>query len=158
MCLVGDGIVKKLTRSGPAVQTSRLSTTLFQFQNLLLMMLMAPAQTLFLEWMTAPARAACPVMLLVTAWNAAVVAGGCTTAKATCAVVASLHPNQLLLHRLHLRHLRLTSAPAEIQQNSMTATTRGASPAPVKVVQNVVTAAIWSQTQPRELTAWRISC
>merc|ERR1711916_351072 len=117
-------------------------------------MLMAPAQTLFLEWMTAPARAACPVMLLVTAWNAAVVAGGCTTAKATRAMVASLHPNQ----RLRLRHLRLTSAPAEIQQNSMTATTRGASLAPVKVVQNVVMAAIWRQTQPRELTAWRISC
>jgi hypothetical protein len=58
MFWAGDGIAKRLTRFGTAVQTLRLLIILFQFLSHRRTMLMAHALISLLVWMTAPPRAA----------------------------------------------------------------------------------------------------
>merc|ERR1719440_2728097 len=117
------------------------------------MMLMAAAPISLLVWMIAPRRASCPVTHPAIRLSAAVVAGGCTAAMATCAMVVSQHRSQLqrLHHRRRLRHL--APVPPGTQQRSTIATTRVARLALLSFAQNAAMDATSRQTQPRELTA-----
>jgi hypothetical protein len=107
-------------------------------------------------------------MNLVHVLNAAVVAGGCTTAEVTLAMVASQVPSQLHHHRqsqLHhhrpsqlqlLRHHLLAPVIPEIQQRNMTAIMKVARLALPPTAKSAAMDAISRQTQAKEPTAWKI--
>merc|ERR1711865_929088 len=93
------------------------------------------------------------------ALNAAVVAHGCTPARATFARAArSLRQPLLQLLPRPRHHLLLAHATAATHRRSMTATMRDARTRTAVNAQSAAMAAIWSPTPPRDHTAWRTRC